>query len=122
MRMASAPSSSARSAAAESVLKYGLPVPAAQMTTRPFSRCRMARRRMYGSHTALISMALMHARVDALVLEGVLQRQGVLHRGHHADVVAGGAVHAAGGGGHAAEDVAAAHHDGDVARRGRGRP
>ena len=59
MRMASHSSSRARSAAAESVLKYGLPVPAAQMTTRPFSRWRMARRRMYGSQTARISMALM---------------------------------------------------------------
>ena len=36
----------AQSGRGESVLKYGLPVPAAQMTTRPFSRCRMARRRM----------------------------------------------------------------------------
>ena len=36
----------ARSAAAVSVVKYGLPVPAAKITTRPFSRWRMARRRM----------------------------------------------------------------------------
>ena len=36
----------ARSEAAVSVVKYGLPVPAAKMTTRPFSRWRMARRRM----------------------------------------------------------------------------
>ena len=34
------------SAAAESVVKNGLPVPAAKMTTRPFSRCRIARRRI----------------------------------------------------------------------------
>ena len=34
------------SAAAESVVKNGLPVPAAKTTTRPFSRCRMALRRM----------------------------------------------------------------------------
>ncbi len=46
--------------------------------------------------------------------EGILQGEGVLHGGDHADVVAGGAVHAARGGGHAAEDVAAADHDGDV--------
>ena len=37
--------------AAVSVVKYGLPVPAAKITTRPFSRCRIARRRMYGSAT-----------------------------------------------------------------------
>ena len=38
--------SSARSAAAVSELKYGLPVPAAKITMRPFSRWRIARRRM----------------------------------------------------------------------------
>ena len=36
----------ARRVAAVSVVKYGLPVPAAKMQTRPFSRCRIARRRM----------------------------------------------------------------------------
>ena len=41
-----------------SVVKYGLPVPAAKMTTRPFSRWRMARRRMNGSATARISIAV----------------------------------------------------------------
>ena len=55
--IASAPISIARSAPAVSVVKNGLPVPAAKMTTRPFSRCRIARRRMYGSATARISMA-----------------------------------------------------------------
>ena len=38
--------SMARSAAAVSVVKNGLPVPAAKITTRPFSRWRTARRRM----------------------------------------------------------------------------
>src|SRR5437867_1934535 len=55
--MHSAPISTARSAPAVSVVKNGLPVPAAKMTTRRFSRWRMARRRMYGSATARISMA-----------------------------------------------------------------
>ena len=49
--------SSARKAAAVSVVKYGLPVPAPKITARPFSRCRIARRRMNGSATARISMA-----------------------------------------------------------------
>ena len=40
----SAPISSARNAAVVSVVKYGLPVPAAKMTTRPFSMWRIARR------------------------------------------------------------------------------
>src|SRR6185437_3637111 len=48
MRIACAPISSARSAAAVSVVKNGLPVPAAKMTTRFFSRWRIARRRIYG--------------------------------------------------------------------------
>ena len=42
-----------------SVVKYGLPVPATKITTRPFSRCRTARRRMYGSAISFIAMALM---------------------------------------------------------------
>ena len=55
--MTSAPISTARSAPAVSVVKNGFPVPAAKITMRPFSRCRIARRRMYGSATARISMA-----------------------------------------------------------------
>src|SRR6266852_1755817 len=47
----------ARNAAAVSVVKYGLPVPPAKITTRPFSRCRRARRRMYGSAIWCISIA-----------------------------------------------------------------
>ena len=42
-----------------SVVKYGLPVPATMTTTRPFSRCRIARRRMYGSQISFMAMALM---------------------------------------------------------------
>src|ERR671934_80970 len=57
IRIASAPISSARSAAAVSVVKNGLPVPAAKMTIRSFSRCRIARRRMYGSAISAISIA-----------------------------------------------------------------
>ena len=32
-----------------SVEKYGAPIPAAKITTRPFSRCLIARSGMYGS-------------------------------------------------------------------------
>src|SRR3954470_339114 len=46
IRIASAWISRARRAAAVSVVKNGLPVPAAKMTMRPFSRWRIARRRM----------------------------------------------------------------------------
>ena len=40
-----------------SVVKYGLPVPAAKITIRRFSRWRIARRRMYGSATSATSSA-----------------------------------------------------------------
>jgi hypothetical protein len=46
LRITPAPISAARRAAVVSVVKYGFPVPAAKITTRPFSRCRVARRRM----------------------------------------------------------------------------
>ncbi len=49
--------SAARNAAAVSVVKNGLPVPAPKITTRPFSMCRSARRRIYGSHTDDIGIA-----------------------------------------------------------------
>ena len=42
-----------------SVEKNGLPVPPAKMTSRPFSRWRMARRRMYGSASDSMRMAVM---------------------------------------------------------------
>ena len=56
----------------------------------------------------------LHARVDALLLERVLQRQRVEDGGEHAHVVGGGAVHARRGAGEAAEDVAGADDDRDL--------
>src|SRR5204863_400889 len=55
--MMSALISKARNAAAESVVKYGLPVPAAKITTRPFSKCRTARRLINDSASCGISTA-----------------------------------------------------------------
>ena len=40
-----------------SVVKNGLPVPAAKITILPFSKWRIARRRMYGSATSLTVIA-----------------------------------------------------------------
>src|SRR3954469_18092713 len=106
----------ARRAGALSVVKYGLPVPAAKMTARPFSSWRMARRRMNGSATARGVVALadvdrrLHAGGHAPLLQGVLEGEGVDHRGEHAHVVAGHAVDAAVAGGEAPDDVAAADH------------
>ena len=74
----------------------------------------MARRRMNGSATARISIAVTTRVDDALLLERVLQRQRVDHRRQHAHVVGGRAVHAARAGGDAAEDVAAADDDGGL--------
>ena len=53
-----------------SVVTNGLPVPPARMTTRPFSRWRMARRRMYGSATVSIRMADM-SRVSTPIASSV---------------------------------------------------
>ena len=52
-----APISQARRAAPVSVVKNGLPVPAANTTMRFFSRWRIARRRMYGSATSATASA-----------------------------------------------------------------
>src|SRR5690606_14124570 len=56
----------------------------------------------------------LHARVDVLVLEGVLQGQGIHDGGHHAHVVGGGAVHALRAGSDAPENVAATDDDGQL--------
>ena len=104
----------ARRAAAVSVVKKGLPVPAAKMTTRPFSRWRMARRGMNGSAISLTSRAEISRRVQPLFLQGVLQRDAVDHGGQHAHVVGRGAVDAQFAGADAAEEIAAAGDDGDL--------
>ena len=94
LRMTSALISIARSAAAVSVVKYGLPVPAAKMTTRPFLEvadgAAADERLGHGAHLD----GGHDARHDALLLERVLQRQRVDDGGQHAHVVGGGAVHA----------------------------
>ena len=50
--------SRARWAAQVSVEKYGTPRPAAKITTRPFSRCRIARSGTNGSAIWLIAIAV----------------------------------------------------------------
>jgi hypothetical protein len=77
-----------------SVVKNGCPMPAAKMTTRPFSMWRMARRRM----KRLGDFAHLYrgddAGEDVQLFERVLQRDGVHHRRQHTHVIGGGAVHA----------------------------
>ena len=74
----------------------------------------MARRRMNGSATWFISMALITRGPHALLLQRVLQRQSVDDGGEHAHVVGGDAVHGLGLLGDTAEEVAAANDDGDL--------
>ena len=71
----------------------------------------MARRRMNGSATARISMAVTTRVKHVLLLERVLQREGIDDRRQHAHVVGSRAVHAARAGRQPAEDVAAADDD-----------
>ena len=96
------------------MVKNGLPVPAAKITIRPFSRWRIARRRMYGSATSEIVIADCTRVGISCLLERVLQRQPVQHGREHAHVVAGRSVHALGRGRQAAVDVAAANDDRDL--------
>ena len=56
----------------------------------------------------------LHAGVDVLFFERVLQGKRVDDRGQHAHVVGGDAVHVFGLVGNAAEEIAAAHDDGDL--------
>ena len=108
IRIASAPISSARSAAAVSVVKNGLPVPAAKITMRCFSRCRIARRRMYGSATSGMPSADW-MRVSAPRCSSTSWSVSALRtRREHPRVVGGGAVHALRRRRHAAVDVPAA--------------
>ena len=110
----SAPISIARSEAAVSVVKNGLPVPAAKMTQRPFLEV---------PHGAAADVVLADfldadgghdARVAAERFERVLQREAVHDGREHAHVVGGDAVHAGPREARAAEDVAAADDDGDL--------
>ena len=111
MRIASAPISSARSAAAVSVVKNGFPVPAAKITTRLLLE--VADRA--SPDVRLGDLATPRSRTARgcarRPLERVLQRERVQERREHPGVVGRGAVHALGRGGHAAVDVPAADDD-----------
>jgi hypothetical protein len=103
--IASAPISTARSAPAVSVVKNGLPVPAAKMTTRPFLQVadRPPANVRLGDRPHLDRGE--HPRVHARALERVLHRERVHDGREHAHVVGGPAVHALLARRHAAEDV-----------------
>jgi hypothetical protein len=107
----SAPISIARSDAAVSVVKYGLPGAGREDDEPPLLEVRMARRRMYGSAMPLHLDRRQHARVRAARFQRVLQRQRVDHRRQHPHVVGVRAVHARRA---APEDVAAADHQRDL--------
>ena len=79
------------------------------MTTRPFSRCRIARSGDERLGELGHRDRRLHARGDVDLLQGILQRQRVHDRREHAHVV--GAVALDAGCLPAAPDVAAADHD-----------
>jgi hypothetical protein len=96
--MASASISTARSAAAVSVVKYGFPVPAADERLTDDVHAD-------GGH---------EPRDHSLVLEGALECKGVDDGPEHPHVVPGDLVDAAPGVRHAPEDVARADDDADL--------
>ena len=112
----SASSSRARWAAAVSVVTNGLPVPAARMTMRPFSRCRRGAAADVRLGDAVHADGRHQPRLAAERFERVLQGQAVDDRGQHAHVVGRGFLDAGVAGGELgpAEDVAAADDDGDL--------
>src|SRR6266496_511403 len=111
-KITSALISSARSAAAESVVKNGLPVPAANMTTRAFSRWRTAPDKRFGQFRDGDSRK--HSRVNIQFFQCVLQNNGVHYRRQHADVIGGRAIHVAGAFGNSTKYVSAANHNCDL--------
>ena len=97
-----------------SVVKNGLPVPAAKMTTRPFSRC---------LHPATADVGLgdlgdadrgQDPRVRAEPFQRILERQAVEHRREHARIIGGCPVHALRRGRHPPVEVPAADDDRDL--------
>ena len=104
----------ARRLAAVSVVKNGLPVPAARMHDAPlFQVAHRAAADVFLAHFVDADRRH-HARVHAERLDGVLHRERVHDRREHAHVIAGDAVHAGARQPGAAEDVAAADHDRDL--------
>ena len=69
---------------------------------------------MYSSQTSLMRIADITRAYMPSASTRVLHRERVHHRGEHAHVVAGDAVHAGARQAGAAEDVAAADHDRDL--------
>ena len=96
------------------MVKNGLPVPAAKITTRPFSRWRIGAAADVGLGDLADLDRRHHPRVRPLLLERVLQGQGVEHGREHPHVVGGRAVHPRGRPLQAAVDVARADDDRDL--------
>src|SRR5680860_742748 len=101
--MTSAWISSARCAATVSVEKYGIPAPAPKITPRNVGLGNLTHRDRG-----------LHARLDALLVHEILQRQTVHHRAQHAHVVSTRTVHAALLELSSAEEVSATDHDGHL--------
>ena len=112
--MTSALISMARSDAAVSVEKYGLPsAPGKNHHPAFFQMANRAPADKRLGHLVHLNRRL-HAGVDALLFQRILQRQRIDHRGQHAHMICGNPVHLFGLLGHAAEKIASAHHDRDL--------
>ena len=97
-----------------SVVKNGLPVPAAKITIRPFSRCLIATPPDVRLGDLGDADRGQDPRVRRRPLEHVLERERVEQRREHPRVVGGRAVHALRRGGHAAVDVPGADDHPDL--------
>ena len=112
--MTSASISTARSDAAESVVKNGLPVPAPKMTTRPFSKVTHRPTANERLCDLLQLNGALQTGVHTGRFQGALQGHGVDDRGKHAHVVALGALHASFLRLHSAENVASSDDNGTL--------
>ena len=97
-----------------SVEKKGLPVPQPKMTTRPFSRCRMALAADVGLGDLVHGDGRLHPDLHAALLEAVSHGQRVDDGRQHAHMVRARALHLAAAVFDAAPEVAAADHDADL--------
>ena len=89
-------------------------MPAAKITTRPFSMWRTRAAADIGLGDGRHRDRRLDPGVDADLLERVLHGERVHHRREHAHIVGAGPVEALGGAGEAAEDVAAADDEAEL--------
>jgi hypothetical protein len=105
-RTISAPISAPRSAAAVSVVKNGLPVPAREDHHLALFEIAQCLRADVGLDDLFDLQCRLNTRHHAHLAHGILQRQRIHDGRQHAHVVGSGAIHARGTGSDASKDVA----------------